>query len=129
VASLGEGWMTNAHPASEFAELRRRIAAYAGDYGRSFEALPCCLYTSLHIDEDREAAFRESKAWLDAYYSMSCPREAVETAVALGPPERCAERLRGFIAAGATDLLLRFTAADAKAQLQRCVLEVLPQLH
>jgi alkanesulfonate monooxygenase SsuD/methylene tetrahydromethanopterin reductase-like flavin-dependent oxidoreductase (luciferase family) len=120
--------MSNAHPASEFRELRLRIAEYAREYGRSFEALPCCLYTNVHIGDDRDAAFRESKAFLDAYYSMQCPRDAVENAVAIGPPEACIERLRTFIAAGATDILLRFTAADAKAQLRRCIDEVLPHL-
>jgi len=128
VARLGDGWMTNAHPASELAKLRRRLFDHAREAGRSFEALPCCLYTNLHLDADREAAFRESKAWLDAYYSMRASREAVETAVALGPAEECAERLRGFAAAGATDVLLRFTAADPVEQLRRCLRDVLPGL-
>lgn len=128
VARLGDGWMTNAHPAAEFAELRRRVLAYARECGRSFEARPACLYTNVHVGDDVEAAFRESKAWLDAYYSMRCTREAVETAVALGPAERCVERLRGFGAAGATDLLLRFTAGDPAEQLRRCLRDVLPGL-
>ena len=125
---LGDGWMTNAHPAGDFAELRRRILAYAPECGRRFEGLPCCVYTNVHIDDDREASFRESKAWLDAYYSMRRTREAVETAVALGSPERCVERLRSFVAAGATDLLLRFMAVDAAEQLRRCLRDVLPHL-
>src|SRR5262249_8007703 len=114
--------------AHELAELRRRLLGYAREAGRSFESLPCCLYTNLHVDSDAEASFRESKAWLDAYYSMRCAREAVETSVALGPAQRVVERLRGLAAAGATDVLLRFTAGDAREQLRRCLREVLPHL-
>ena len=35
--------MTTANPADQFGELRRRVQEYAGDYGRSFEGLPCSL--------------------------------------------------------------------------------------
>ena len=125
-ARLGDGWLTNAHPVSEFAELRRRVLGYAREHGRGGDPLPCALYTNVHLDADPERALRESQAWLDAYYSMRSTRDAVETAVALGPAERCVERLRGFVAAGATDVLLRFTARDPAEQLRRCLREVMP---
>jgi len=126
VAQLGDGWMTTANPAPDFGELRRRVLEYAGEYGRSFDELPCSLYYNININEDREAAFQESKKYLDQYYSIDYKREVVENWVALGPPEQCIQQLQTFVDAGATDILLRFPSWDQQAQFRRCVEEVLP---
>ncbi len=126
VARMGDGWMTTANPAPEFKELRKRVMEYAGDYDRSFEDLPCCLYYNININEDREAAFQESKKYLDQYYSINYSREAVENWVALGSPEQCIEQLQTYVDAGATDILLRFPSWDQQGQFRRCVEEVLP---
>jgi len=123
---MGDGFMTTATPADQFEELRRRVFQYAGDYGRSFEDLPCCLYYNININEDREAAFQESKSYLDQYYSIDYKREVVENWVALGSPDQCIQQIQTFVDAGATDILLRFPSWDQKAQFRRCVEEVLP---
>ncbi len=124
VARMGDGWMTTATPAEEFAELRRRICEYAKEYNRSFDDLPCALY--FNIKEDREEAFQESKRYLDQYYTLNFARQAVENWVALGSPRQCIEQIQTFIDAGATDLLLRFPSWDQQGQFKRCVQEVLP---
>jgi alkanesulfonate monooxygenase SsuD/methylene tetrahydromethanopterin reductase-like flavin-dependent oxidoreductase (luciferase family) len=129
VARLGDGWMTTAWPADEFAELRRRIGDYATDYGRSFAGRPCALYYNININDDREAAIQESQHYLEAYYTpMKFPRERVEGWVACGSPAQCIQQLQTFIDAGATDILLRFPSWDQDGQFKRCVEEVLPQL-
>ena len=126
VARMGDGWMTTATPAAEFAELRRRIREYAKEYDRSFDDLPCALYFNINIKEDREEAFQESKTYLDQYYTVNFARQAVENWVALGSPTQCIEQLQTFIDAGATDILLRLPSWDQKGQFKRCVEEVLP---
>ena len=88
--------------------------------------MPCCLYYNININEDREAAFQESKKYLDQYYSINYSREAVENWVALGSPEQCIEQLQTYVDAGATDILLRFPSWDQQGQFRRCVEEVLP---
>ena len=118
--------MTTANPADQFEELNRRVREYAEDYGRSFEGLPSSLYYNININEDREAAFQESKTYLDRYYSMDYKREAVENWVALGSPEQCINQLQTFVDAGATDILLRIPSWDQQAQFRRLVEEVLP---
>jgi alkanesulfonate monooxygenase SsuD/methylene tetrahydromethanopterin reductase-like flavin-dependent oxidoreductase (luciferase family) len=129
VARLGDGWMTTAWPAAEFAELRRRICAYAKDYGRSFEELPCALYYNININDDREAAIQESQRFLEDYYTpIKFPRDRVEGWVACGAPKQCIQQLQTFIDAGATDILLRFPSWDQKTQFKRCVEEVLPHV-
>ena len=123
---MGDGFMTTANPADQFGELRRRVMRYAEDYGRSFEGLPCSLYYNININEDREAAFQESKTYLDQYYSVDYKREVVENWVALGSPEQCIQQLQTFVDAGATDILLRIPSWDQRGQFRRLVEEVLP---
>ena len=126
VSRMGDGFMTTANPADQFGELRRRVMRYAEDYGRSFEGLPCSLYYNININEDREAAFQESKTDLDQYYSVDYKREVVENWVALGSPEQCIQQLQTFVDAGATDILLRIPSWNQRGQFQRLVKEVLP---
>jgi alkanesulfonate monooxygenase SsuD/methylene tetrahydromethanopterin reductase-like flavin-dependent oxidoreductase (luciferase family) len=127
VARLGDGWMTTAWPAADFAELRRRICTYSRDYGRSFDDLPCALYYNININDDREAAIQESMRFLEEYYTpIKFPRDRVEGWVACGTPAQCIQQLQTFIEAGATDILLRFPSWDQKTQFKRCIEEVLP---
>lgn len=126
VARMGDGWMTTATPAEDFAELRRRICAYAKEYDRHFDDLPCALYFNINIKADREEAFQESKRYLDQYYTVNFARQAIEHWVALGSPAQCIEHIQTFIDAGATDILLRFPSWDQQGQFKRCVEEVLP---
>ena len=126
VARLGDGFMTTANPADQFGELNRRVHEYAADYDRSFEGLPSSLYYNININEDQEAAFQESKTYLDRYYSIDYKREVVENWVALGSPEQCIHRLQIFVDAGATDILLRIPSWSQREQFRRLVEEVLP---
>ena len=126
VSRMGDGFMTTANPADQFGELRSRVMKFAEDYGRNFEGLPCSLYYNININEDREAAFQESKTYLDQYYSVDYKREVVENWVALGSPEQCIQQLQTFVDAGATDILLRIPSWDQRGQFRRLVEEVLP---
>lgn len=133
VASMGDGWMTTAwidYPGvmEEFAELRRRIFEYATEYGKDTASFPCAVYYFINVNEDREAAYQESKKFLEQYYSTQFSRQAVENWVAMGAPEECVERLRSLIRVGFTDILLGLPTWDPKGQLQRCIEEVLPRL-
>ena len=125
-ARFGDGYMTTANPPDQFAEIRRRILEYAGDYDRSYDNLPFSAYYNININQDREAAFQESKKYLDLYYSVDFNRDFVETWVALGTPEQCIEQIQAYVDAGATDILLRFPSWDQQGQFKRCVEEVLP---
>ncbi len=129
VARLGDGWLTTAWPAKDFAELRSQICRYARDYGHRFEELPAALYYNININDDREAAIQESTKYLEEYYTpMKFPRERVEGWVACGAPEQCIQQLQSFVDAGATDILLRFPSWRQRSQFKRCVEEVLPHL-
>jgi hypothetical protein len=78
------------------------------------------------VNNDREAAFSESKRYLDRYYQMGFSRATVELLAAFGPTQTCTERIREFMQAGTTTFLLRLTGDDTLQQLERVTHEVLP---
>jgi alkanesulfonate monooxygenase SsuD/methylene tetrahydromethanopterin reductase-like flavin-dependent oxidoreductase (luciferase family) len=126
VAKYGDGWMTTGNTPQSFAEHLAAIRRYAQEEGRDpgadFEA---CLYYNINVNEDREAAYRESKKFLDTYYSVDYPSDYLENWVALGSPQECIERLRSFIDVGATTITLRLVGYDQKRQFERVTNEVL----
>ena len=84
---------------------------------------------NINVNEDREAAFQESKQYLDQYYSLDFKRGAIENWVAHGSPEQCIQQLQSLVDDGATDILLRFPSWDQNGQFRRTVEEVLPHVQ
>jgi alkanesulfonate monooxygenase SsuD/methylene tetrahydromethanopterin reductase-like flavin-dependent oxidoreductase (luciferase family) len=129
VAKYGNGWMTTSNTPASFAANLATIRRYASEEGRdlgsNFEA---CLYYNINVNEDREAAFQESKKFLDTYYSTDYPRFYLENWVALGSPQECIDHLKAFIDAGATTITLRITGYDQERQFERVTNEVLAAL-
>ena len=126
VARYGDGWMTTGNTPESFAEHLATIRRYAQEEGRDLgPAFEACLYFNINVNEDREAAFAESKQFLDTYYSVDYPRPYLENWVAFGSPGDCIERLRSFIDAGATTITLRLVGYDQSRQFERVTNEVL----
>lgn len=129
VAKYGDGWMTTGNTPQSFAEHLATIRRYAQEEGRDLgPAFEACLYFNINVNEDREAAFEESKKFLDTYYSVDYPRPYLENWVALGSPQECIERLQAFIDAGATTITLRLVGYDQGRQFERVTNEVLAAL-
>ena len=130
VAKYGDGWMTTMNTPESFAQNLASIRRYAEEKGRDlgphFEA---CLYYNINVNENREAAFQESKNFLDTYYAVDYPRPLVEMWVAMGSPQQCIDRLQAFIDAGATTITLRLTGYDQKHQFERVTNEVVARLR
>ena len=87
-----------------------------------------CLYHNVNLNDETEVAYAETKRYLDKYYSIDFSREAVDRWSAYGPPERCAENLKGYLAAGVQMLLIRFPSFKPREQLERFVETVVPLL-
>jgi hypothetical protein len=81
------------------------------------------------VNDDRERAFREAKAFLDAYYQKDFTRQGVEIWTACGPVEHCVECLAGFIEAGVDHVAIRPIGEDLNAQFRTYLDELLPSLH
>src|SRR5262245_28043471 len=100
VARYADGWMTDKLSPAEFTEQWGRITALAREEGRDPARLGSALYHNINVNEDRQAALEESKAFLDAYYTSKFHPGFVEGWTIAGPPERCAAELRAYFAAG-----------------------------
>jgi alkanesulfonate monooxygenase SsuD/methylene tetrahydromethanopterin reductase-like flavin-dependent oxidoreductase (luciferase family) len=128
VARYADGWMTNKLSPAEFAQQFERIRAMAREEGRDPASLGSALYHNININEDREAALAESKAFLDAYYTARFTPQFVEQWTVAGGPKECAEQLRAYFGAGLGHMALRLASWNQRAQLTRFLGEVAPAL-
>jgi len=128
VARYADGWMTNKVSPAQFREQWARIAAMAREEGRDPARLGSALYHNIHINEDRQGALAESKAFLDAYYTSKFTPAFVEGWTVAGSPAQCIAELRAYAEAGLSHIALRLTSWDQRGQLKRFLGEVAPAL-
>jgi len=128
VARLADGWMTLQATPEQFTASWQAIREAARAYGRDPEALSSCLYFNLNLSDDTEAAFAETKQFLDVYYSADYTRKQIDGWSAYGSSEFIAERLRAYGEAGVGLACIRFTSYDQVGQLERFLREVVPRL-
>ena len=127
VAQYGDGWMTTTKPPDEVRTSLDMIRGYAQEMGRELRPdFEVCVYYNVNVDEDREAAYRESKRFLDSDYTVDYPRDFLEMWVAMGSPQQCIDEIRRYVEAGATTITLRLTGYDQERQFRRVTEEVLP---
>lgn len=128
VARIADGWQSDETPPALFAERWARIRAYAAEYGRAHEVTDASYHLMVNINDDADAGFRESGEFLDHYYGAGrfSSDEVRRSWLAVGPPERVAEKIQAFIDAGCTTPVVRFTALDQGGQLERFLREVAP---
>jgi len=128
VARYADGWMTNKLSPEEFRVQWTRIGALAREEGRDPARLGSALYHNININENRQAALEESKAFLDTYYTSNFSAQFVEGWTAAGSPKQCVEQLRGYVDAGLSHIALRLTSWNQRGQLERFLGEVAPAL-
>ncbi len=126
IARFADGWMTNKLSPAEFREQFGRVQAMAREEGRDPAALGSALYHNININEDRQAALEESKAFLDAYYTAKFTPQFVEQWTVAGRPADCIEQLRAYFGAGLGHMALRLSSWDQRGQLTRFLAEVAP---
>ncbi len=129
VARLADGWQTHSLTPEILTEYWGTIREYAREHGRNPDALENCIYHNINVNEDRDAAYAETKRFLDAYYSADFSRGRIERWSALGSPEQCIENLRSFRGTGITRITIRLCSWDQLGQLDRVVREVLPYVN
>jgi alkanesulfonate monooxygenase SsuD/methylene tetrahydromethanopterin reductase-like flavin-dependent oxidoreductase (luciferase family) len=126
VARLADGWMTNKVSPAQFREQWARIGRLAREEGRDPAMFGSALYHNLNVNEDRQAALEESKAFLDTYYTSTFTPAFVEGWTAAGSPTRCISELRAYFDAGVAHVALRFSSWDQRGQLKRFLAEIAP---
>jgi alkanesulfonate monooxygenase SsuD/methylene tetrahydromethanopterin reductase-like flavin-dependent oxidoreductase (luciferase family) len=128
VARLADGWMTNKVSPDEFRRQWARITGMAREEGRDPTRLGSALYHNITINEDRQAALEESKAFLDTYYTSKFSARFVEGWTVAGSPKQCVEQVTAYLEAGIDHLALRLASWDQRGQLGRFLTEVAPAL-
>ena len=130
VARISDGWQTDGIPLHLFRERWRRVREYAEEYGRAESVRHCSLHLMVNIADDEQRALDETNEFMRRYYGAgTITEEKLSAWLAFGRPERVAEKVRDYVEAGCTTPVLRFTSPDQRAQLERCVAEVMPMLE
>lgn len=129
IARYADGWMSNQIELSMLRDYKSRLREMLLEEGRDPNAFKTVLYYGVAVHSDREQAFGEAKAFLDAYYQKDFSREGVEIWTACGPVEHCVECMRGFIAAGIDHIAIRPIGADLDRQFEIFLKEMLPALQ
>lgn len=127
VACLADGWQTDGVPPAIFERRWAMIRAFAAEAGRADQCTDASLHLMVNINDDADAALRESVAFLEQYYGRGMVSDAKLAAwLAYGSPQAVVARIQEFVDAGCTTPILRFTGANQQQQLERCIAEVLP---
>jgi alkanesulfonate monooxygenase SsuD/methylene tetrahydromethanopterin reductase-like flavin-dependent oxidoreductase (luciferase family) len=129
IARHADGWMTNQIELPLFQSYSTRLREMLIEEGRDPDAFKTVLYYGISVNPDRDQAFREAKAFLDAYYLKDFSREGVEIWTACGPVEHCVDCLQGFIEAGVDHITIRPIGQNLHEQLRIYLAEVLPALE
>jgi alkanesulfonate monooxygenase SsuD/methylene tetrahydromethanopterin reductase-like flavin-dependent oxidoreductase (luciferase family) len=129
VAKFADGWMTNKVTPEEFKLQWGRIRAMVIKEGRDPRKIGTSLYHNITINENRQAALDESKAFLDKYYTSNFSMKFVEGFTTAGSPTQCIEELKAYFDAGIDHITLRMTSWDQTGQLKRFLNEVVPGIQ
>jgi probable F420-dependent oxidoreductase len=103
-ARIGDGWIgSGSSTADAFAAQAAIVRRALEEDGRDPARFPIAKRVYIAVEDSAEVGLRRLSAILDGMYGSAGLGEAVGLA---GPPERCAEDLRGLVDAGATELVL-----------------------
>jgi len=122
---LGDGIITTYISPEQCISLREHAAAALGAYGRARPDFPLCVYTTVRLDDDVQAAERVTDEFLATYYGGSTGAHQ-RGLMGLGPADVTISMLTAYEAAGVTDMCIRFSGEDQRQQLERFTREVLP---
>jgi alkanesulfonate monooxygenase SsuD/methylene tetrahydromethanopterin reductase-like flavin-dependent oxidoreductase (luciferase family) len=128
IAHYADGWMSNQIELSTFRDHKARLRELLVEEGRDPDVFKTVLYYGVCVNDDCEQAFREAKAFLDAYYQKDFTRQGVEIWTGCGPVEHCVACVKEFIDAGVDHVAIRPIGADLNAQFRTYLEEILPAL-
>jgi alkanesulfonate monooxygenase SsuD/methylene tetrahydromethanopterin reductase-like flavin-dependent oxidoreductase (luciferase family) len=129
IARYADGWQIGLPDPAEVAWRAADIREKAVTMGRDPHGFSFSAYHNVNIQADRTAALEESKRFLDTYYTTDFDPAYVEAWTAAGTAQECAEHLRPYFATGVSEVALRITSWDQRAQLARLIEELAPVLE
>lgn len=128
VAELGDAWITNVPSVEQFDRCWDRIEQCAGEFGRDPSEIGRCLYISVNLKDDTDAALAEGDSFMQAYYSVPYDIISKQLLCVFGPPEQCVDAIKAYQASGADYFIVRFASPDQMGQMARFTEEVLPHV-
>ena len=130
VTTLADGYITLGVTAEEFKRRWEVIEKTAGELGKDLSNFETSIHGMVNINDDRKAAYDESKYYFSHYYAPGYPpEELIKVWLAHGSPAQCAEMIQSWIDMGITTPVLRFTSRHQLEQIERFIKDVLPLLR
>ena len=126
VAQLGDAWITNVPTVELFDQCWDRIAQCAGEMGRDPDNIGRCLYISVNLNDDANAALAEGDRYMQAYYSIPYDVISKNLLCVFGTVQKCIDTIRAYRESGADYFIVRFASPDQARQMARFTEEVLP---
>ena len=96
------------------------------EMGRDPEGIGRCLYISVNLDDDANAALAEGDQFMRAYYSVPYDVISKQLLCVFGPPQKCIDAIRAYKEHGADYFIVRFASPDQMGQMARFTEDVLP---
>ena len=116
---LYDGWMPYPPAADSYSEGLAAVRQAAADAGRTASAITPALFVSVAVTESVSGGRELLAEFSSANYGL--PLDQLETiqALAAGPPDYVAERLRAYVAAGARHFAVRIATTGLAAQREQ----------
>ena len=126
VAELGDAWIPNVPSVDLFDRCWEGIEQCAGETGRDPVGIGRCLYISVNLNDDTDAALAEGDQFMRAYYSVPYDVISKQLLCVFGPPRQCIDAIEAYKERGADYFIVRFASPDQMGQMARFTEEVLP---
>lgn len=117
----GGGWLPIGLDPPQYAAGLDRVTTILEDNGRDPATFDAAYYIDVVIDDSAEAAIEEARRFHDQYYPARDPEpdEWYHHRGAFGPKADVIEELEAYADAGVEQFVVRFPAADQRAQLRQ----------
>jgi alkanesulfonate monooxygenase SsuD/methylene tetrahydromethanopterin reductase-like flavin-dependent oxidoreductase (luciferase family) len=114
-----DGWMPYLTSADSYADGLAAVRAAAAEAGRGTDAVTPALFISVAVTDTVEQGRAQLSTFAEASYGL--PLEQLEQiqALAAGPADVVAEKLHGYVAAGARHLAVRIATTSLETQREQ----------
>lgn len=112
-----DGWFPIGPDLETFTKRQQQFESNAAEAGRNPDNLTTALYLTLCVDSNAERADAEINTYLEGYYGVPPKLMRQVQACYGGPIEKVVEFIQGYVAAGASHLVLRLVG-DHSSQLK-----------
>ena len=126
VAELGDAWITNVPSVELFNRCWGRISDEIESQGRNPAEMGRCLYISVNLKDDTDAALVEGDRFMQSYYSVPYDIISKQLLCVFGPPQQSIDAIKSYQDSGADYFIVRFASPDQMGQMARFTEEVLP---